>query len=339
MQIPLDPQRRMQQLPRRPSHSTLPMPLAHVIASCTDRKRLPVPPRRRMRNVRARDLDRRFEAWQRALSGFPALTTDAANMYCGDHWSIARELPQTASARGWQVRLWVASAGYGLIPANAAIASYSATFAPGHPDSVAIHDAATWREGVRRWWQLQGTVPGPESAAPRSITNLASTAPDAMVVLASAVYVDAMEDDLQAARNALEDQGRLTIVSGKPRRETALRSNWVETDARLRQVLGGAVGSLHARVTRHLLTTLDPAQFSAAAAREATQGLLASAPPLPVYERVPSTDNQVAAFIRRALRRTPTARHTPLLREYRASGRQCEQSRFRMIFERLAEES
>lgn len=315
------------------------MPVAHVIAACTDRKRLPVPPRRRMRNVRVHDLDRRFEAWRRVLSGFPALTTDAANMYRGDHWSIARELPQTASARGWQVRLWVASAGYGLIPASATIASYSATFTPGHPDSVAIHDTAAWREGVRRWWQLQGSVPGPDLVAPRSIAHLATTAPDALVVIASDVYVDAMEDDLQAARNALTDAERLTIVSGKPRRKTALSSNWVETDARLRQVLGGAVGSLHARVTRHLLTTLDPAGFSTAAAREATLRLLASAPPLPVYDRAPSTDYEVAAFIKRALRCAPTARHTPLLREYRASGRQCEQRRFRMIFERLAEET
>lgn len=292
-----------------------------------------------MRSVHAYDLDRRFEAWQRALSGHPAHMTEASNMYWGDHWSIARELSRTASARGWQVRLWVASAGYGLIPATAAIAPYSATFAPRHADSIAASDATVWREAIRHWWRLQGNVPGPAPGAPRRIADLAASAPGAVVVIASDIYIDAMEEDLRTAGEVLGDSDRLAIVSGKLRRQSVLAPNWIETEARLRQVLGGGVGSLHARVARHLLTALDSTGFSVAAARDLTRGLLALAPPLPVYDRVPSSDKEVGAFIRRTLRQNRSARHTTLLREFRASGKRCEQNRFRMIFERVRDET
>lgn len=316
----------------------MPMHYVHVVASCTDRKRLPIPARRRLSAVPGRTLTGRFDEWRRRLTTVSSSTLNASEMYSGDHWAIVRALSQTAGPHGWRVRLWVASAGYGLIPADAVIGSYSATFAPGHPDSVVIPGSATGREHPREWWSLLGAWPGPTPSTPRRVVDLAATSPRAIVVIASDTYIDAMEDDLTAARAGLYDADRLVVVSARPRRVTELAANWVETDARLRQVLGGAVGSLSARVARHLLSTLAPAQFGATAARAVTNRLLETAPALPVYDRLPSTDDRVAAFIRRAIRRDPSASHTPLLRAYRASGHQCEQGRFRTIFQRVTRE-
>lgn len=311
------------------------MALIHVIASCTDRKRLPIPARLRLRAIPGRTLVGRFDAWQDRVSSASTGTLPAADLYCGDHWSIARVLTETTGAQGWRVCLWAASAGYGLIPAEASIAPYSATFATGHPDSVVPTWATNVREDLRAWWKLQGSAVGPDATSVRRLTDLAATRPGVLLVIASDAYIDAMEDDLLAARAVLPDPDHLVVVSARPRRSTELGANWVETNARLRKVLGGAVGSLNARVARHLLTNLDPAQFSATAARALANELLATTPALPVYDRTPSTDDRVAAFIERAIRRDPSVSHTPLLRAFRAAGNQCEQRRFRTLFERV----
>lgn len=337
--ILLDLRKRLRQLPAaNPSPSSF-MALVHVIAACTDRKRLPIPAQRRLRAIHGRTLDGRFASWRRALASGAPGDRCAADLYSGDHWSVVRALAKTAASQGWRVRLWAASAGYGLIPADATIVPYSATFVSGHPDSVTTADSSTWREDVRAWWRLQGAAPGPDLSAARRVADLAAEGPRAILIVASDAYISAMEEDLVAAREALPDPERLLVVSARPRRATDLVVNWIETDARLRQALGGAVGSLHARVARHLLTTLDPALFSASAARTVIHRLLAGTPALPVYDRATTTDDRVEAFIRRARRHDPSACHTPLLREFRRSGYRCEQSRFRAIFDAVTRET
>ncbi len=314
------------------------MALVNVVVACTERKRLPVAARHRLRSIRGQDLDRRFEAWQRALESNGPGTTPALDLYSGDHWAVARELPMYVASRGWDLRLWVASAGYGLIPAEALVTPYSATFAPLHADSVVTAGASDWSDGIRYWWRLHASVPGPAPKGPRRIADLAS-GDEAIVVVASDTYVHAMEDDLLTARRSLSKPERLIIVSARSRRSTALASNWVETNARMRLALGGAMGSLNVRAARHFFDVLGPSELDVQSARAFGTKLLSSSPDLPVFNRTPSTDNQVFAFVRRSLLIDPFARHSPLLRQYRDSGRQCEQKRFRAIFEQVAKET
>lgn len=315
------------------------MVTVHVIAACTDRKRLVAPRRRQMRSIHAHDLERRFEAWKKVIASKPAETTRVSNLYCGDHWSIARRLSETVKSRGWAVRLWVSSAGYGLVPEDAEIGPYSATFAPGQPDSVATGDPSTWRDQVRRWWGYLGTLRDSDQSLPRGVTELVKTSPGAVVIVGSDLYVDAMEDDLIGSREALPHPDQLIVVSSRPRRTTALSANWIETNARLRQGLGGAVGSLNVRVARHILRELEPDDFSANSARELIAGLLREASALPIYDRRPCTDAEVMAFIRNAMKHDATVCHSPLLRKLRSSGFQCEQGRFRGLFESVSRET
>jgi hypothetical protein len=51
-----------------------------------------------------------------------------------------------------------------------------------------------------------------------------------------------------------------------------------------------------------------------------------------VHQRERADDDQVRAFIRNAIRKQQDLSHTRLLREFRASGRACEQKRFRDLF-------
>src|SRR5262245_42960354 len=105
----------------------------------------------------------RAERWWRRLSTHSTETVPAVDLYGGDHWSVARSLPEVAAASGFDAYLWVASAGYGLVPADARLRPYSATFAAGHSDSVCLArtDGTTRSKFARDWWAHLGEMPGP----------------------------------------------------------------------------------------------------------------------------------------------------------------------------------
>src|SRR5262245_42286208 len=113
----------------------------HVVVACTDRKRRLAGAPLRLGDVRGPTLKERCHAWWGALSRAPA-SLPARDLYAGDHWAIARSLPSIAQSRGFIPSLWVASAGYGLVPADLLLAPYSATFAPDSPDSIVAGCAA-----------------------------------------------------------------------------------------------------------------------------------------------------------------------------------------------------
>src|SRR5438132_6811991 len=107
-----------------------------ILASGTERKRRPVPTALRLADVRKRGVGQRVSPWWQRLMVHRGDTLPATDLYAGGHWSVVRRLPEVARTRGLRPTLWVISAGYGLVPANARLHAYSATFAPGHVDSV-----------------------------------------------------------------------------------------------------------------------------------------------------------------------------------------------------------
>src|SRR5262249_29721629 len=98
----------------------------HIVVTCANRKRHVVAPPLRLGNLGQRRPAARFAAWTARLgsSGHPRYR--ALDLYAGEHWQVVRNLT-TNTALGASAVLWVASAGYGLIPADAAICAYGAT--------------------------------------------------------------------------------------------------------------------------------------------------------------------------------------------------------------------
>jgi hypothetical protein len=304
----------------------------HIVVACTDRKRatagLPV----RLRDVPEKSVDKRFAMWWSNLSAAPA-TSSASELYVGDHWSVALTLCDTARRVGFEPTLWVASAGYGLIPGDARLAPYSATFAVDSPDSVTA-GASDPRRTSEEWWSALGGEALPSSTSPRQVSELVSREPAAMVLLvASPAYVTAMRADLSAAVDATAGRGRLLIVTSNPGpADERLRECWVPSEAPLRIALGGALTSLHVRAARHLLERASPSTLDAASARKTLEDVVARSGPMPRHERERGTDSQVRAFIRGRLASGAKLFQTGLLREFRAAGNACEQSRFRELF-------
>lgn len=305
----------------------------HIIVTCANRKRYPVPAQLRLRDLQERRQGLRFAAWTRRLDAEEP-SVQATDLYGGEHWQVARGLPAVV---GDSARLWVCSAGYGLVSAETYLHPYAATFASGVPDSV----GETGSE-VRAWWHRLTEWTGPDLRQPRSFADLARRDPQSTVVaVLSEAYVRACSDDLREAADSIGDRDRFAVI-GPAKSGDAIDHMLVPVTARLRTVVGGSLQALHARVATHLLTTTQAHRGTISRARlcEAAQQAEADAPP-DSSRRVGGirlSDEAVRAFIRLELAAAP-ATATVLLRRLRQSGRSCEQARFKHLFaDTIAEE-
>ena len=309
----------------------------HIIVSCTDRKRAPVPPELHLREVHDEPPEPRARRWWNQLERHPHPTQPAESLYAGDHWRIARELPALAAEARFRPRLWVVSAGYGLIPAEAPLRPYSATFTRRHADSVA--PTATPRATpalLRHWWRALAERPSPLPGAPRLLHELARTSPRArLLVVASPAYISALEEDLALAARALHRPEHLLILSAPAAgARGVLAPHWVPSEARLRMTLGGALPSLHVRLARELLRharDTGAALMDVPGVQEYYGRLLHRSVHPPRFERTPMTDDEVLQFIARQVR-TEKPSWSAALRRLRDGGHACEQGRFRRLF-------
>ena len=315
--------------------------LLHIIANCTDRKRAPVPADLRLRSLPPGNVATRTQHWSQRLHNRKSQTFEAVDLYAGDHWAIVRALPEIARAAGFDPLLWIASAGYGLVPTTARLQPYSATFAPGHPDSVCTGgDNRNRTSDLRSWWHELAKFPGPASNAPRSIKDLTAQSPAASVlVVASPDYVSAMTDDLVAALGHLNDRERLAIISAPTARTSEpLHPHVVPSVARLQPELGGSRTSLHARLARRILEDTLDGTLRISELRVRWEDKIRKSPELTKYCRQSMSDAQIREFLCEERAKNPQGSHTQLLRKLRDSGRACEQARFRALFHNLTED-
>jgi hypothetical protein len=212
--------------------------------------------------------------------------------------------------------------------------SYSATFSGGDPDSV-----TRWRNGenqtesMQLWWRLLSTRRDPSSASARSITDVASGYPNAALLpVASETYLRAIGEDLQQASCQVTDPDLLCIISAGSKESGSLKRYITPSDARLRTVVGGGIGSLNVRIARKFLTESKKVPIRAMVLRERYSDLLAEQPLPQRYMRQQVANDQIINFIRVALRSDPIVSRSSLLRRLRDSGVASEQSRFSSLY-------
>ena len=138
----------------------------NLVVSCTSRKRYEAAPGLAAHRLVGTDVQARLRTWKELLSATPEEKYPAEDLYMGEHWSVTRDIASNASDRGWDLQLWICSAGYGLIRPSTRINSYQVTFASGTIDSV----TAWGRNASWKWWNgiCSYTIPG--ELAPRSLT-------------------------------------------------------------------------------------------------------------------------------------------------------------------------
>lgn len=318
-----------------PDSVMTPGPDLVVIASCTQRKTVPAPPDLRLR--RYRGTQDRIGRWRAALERSDATSLPAIDLYGGDFFSVVRDILAVAEQRGTATALFIASAGYGLVSAHADLKPYSATFAGG-PDCVYAGSSKrdSLRQQLRDWWLALGRWRGPHGyRGPRTVEQIARSWPNASIlVVASPTYVRAMMEDLERAASALRSKAALAIVSSVVGFPRELDAHLVPSVGALRTALGGTMGSLHARTARHLLGHADMPLDAPHLKRTYTR-MAARVRPRALPARESRSDAQVREFIRSTVKALGPLSCTKMLRFHRDSGFQCEQRRFRSLFEEV----
>jgi hypothetical protein len=300
----------------------------HLVVTCTNRKTRVVPDRLRLGDLREQRPRQRFAAWTHRLSTSVVDRIAAVDLYAGEHWQIARNLPLSLQQ---PTNLWVCSAGYGLIAADTPISPYAATFTTGEADAAGSTPAA-----MRDWWSRLGGWTDAGRRTPRSFTALARQNPQATIVaVLSEAYLRACADDLRHAADCLADRQQLAVI-GPSRRCPEIDDLLVPVAAALRPVVGGSLQALNVRAAAHLFAA-SADDLSSATLRKLAEQAIAAAPP-DLSRRSGGqrlTDNAVRDYITGHLANGP-ATATRLLRQLRQAGQSCEQSRFRALFTEVA---
>jgi hypothetical protein len=308
----------------------------NLIVSCTKRKT-----RDARASLRLRDLagpatvEERVGAWIRRLRAERSGLLPARGLYCGDHWAVVRSIAEGVPGNGQAVRVWVCSAGYGLVTLDSHLAPYDATFTPGQPDSVVPSGLPAPREAIPAWWAALCDWKGPEGAACRSIAAVAAAHPDDFLLVAlSTDYLTAVAEDLRAASSALSEPDRLAVICAGADTLTGLDTHLLPCDARLQAVAGGALASLNVRLAARVLGS-SRKELSLARCRSLLRRWMSAEPERSAPARAPLTDDDVTGFIRQSLARAPGLRPTPLLQLLRKQGKACEHGRFVRLFQEV----
>lgn len=252
------------------------------------------------------------------------------DVYAGEHWVEFLRVVDCPPP-GAEVRGWVASAGWGLIPLEAEIAGYSATFSGGAPDSIGGLGVSNGD-----WWESLAEWGGPCPGSSRSVERLVrgSQPGDLVVVAASPPYLGAMVSDLAAACQAAKAGAGADILvmgAGVPQDLKETFPGHVSTfNSGLQRLVGGSLIGLNIRVLGEALKKAGPSRTRMQAWVQKS-GAKYPAGPGPL--RVRADDLHVARFISDRLDEDPAAKASPLLREWRGRGMACEQGRFRDIYD------
>ena len=305
------------------------------MVTCTNRKTVPPETRLEIRTLNARGTANRVQHWIRRLTASNRATAIVAReLYCGEHWSVVRSIPSVAKRAGRSPRIWICSAGYGLISSQSRVHAYSATFAANDANSVTNGSGGKARiHAAKQWWTKLAQWKGPDQQPVRTFSELARKYPnEPLLVVASRDYVLAVEDDLQNAAKELNNPSLLMIISAGTRRLGILTAHLLPCDARLQHCLGGTRLSLNARIARRLIGNSTASKIDVPSAKRYLAALLRAQPHIPAPSGIRSTNSEVRRFITLEVGAGRGTSRTKMLGKFRASGKACEQSRFADLY-------
>jgi len=314
----------------------------HVIVTCSDRKTRPVELGRSVRSLRGKRLDVRIAEWKRALQGMRrGDPVRAAELYSGDQWSVAKSIPGFGDTETGQVRLWICSAGYGLLSTETVVQPYNATFTTGHLDSVVSSDAFDSGE----WWRRLAKWTPRGHNGPRSLQalaeQLAATRNSFMLVAVSEPYLRAIASDLRDAMDVRGMRKRIGIISvgGKSLLRDSIHQDYaslaeafIPADARLKRKVGGAMQSVNVRLARYAVASRSEWYPERAELVRRFAVLSSATPEMHVPRRERLTDDEISVQIGRIRRQCADATASSALRTLRDRGLACEQHRFSTLF-------
>ncbi|MFM8857142.1 MAG: hypothetical protein ACKOI2_08060 [Actinomycetota bacterium] len=283
-----------------------------IVVNCTERKSHKPSPQLQVRSLPDGNVPDRVRHWQRRVQD-AAPASALIDLYQGEAWQQVRGLVGDATRMGFDVRLLVASAGLGLRDANSKAPAYAATFATGHPDTVAPTGSPS-----QSWWKALTTFEGSGS--------LTETTDERVLLVLSETYARAMNDELTSlARRG----GDLLLVGGSRDTDGLPR---IPADMGLRRQLGGTASSITLRMARRWLAKSRGGTLYNTATSRRWLKWADSVSELERYDRTPTDDPTLRELIRHLKAADPSLSATRALRKLRDSGVACEQKRFGRLF-------
>lgn len=315
------------------------MPCLHVIVSCSNRKTGSLSENLLLRNVPAESVCKRAKKWAKVLTLNKGNGRPAREVYSGNHWAVARELP-SMSTENLRVQLWICSAGYGLLRDDAPILPYGATFTPGHKDSVAERtNTVDFAEQLGQWWSALASCLDKPSA-PTTIEALVEMNPnDSFLVAMAENYLWAVSKDLATASRQIQPDRIGIITSTKKTLPGDLESFRIPVNHNLQPLVGGSLISLNVRLARLAIRdALAAGGFSQHLLNSQFQERLDYSISISRPTRAAVSDDYVMGFIRSQLKADSSFSRTRMLRAFRDNGRACEQNRFAGLYRRIVTE-
>lgn len=229
-----------------------------LVTLCTNRKRLAASPTLRARTLPSGTQPFLADLWARRVYNARD-RVPAARLYAGRGFREA-----LATVDGDASRLWVASAGLGLVRGTDDVPPYDLTLSPSSQDAVQgrVHGGAF--EPANWWMTINSALPSRST-----LRLLVSSRPDDLFVLTlSESYSPLLIDDI--AQLAAADLDRLRIVGSmrKERLPDHLRTIAISYDSRFDgpdSSQRGTRSDFPQRVTRHFVASILSAQPTAPA--------------------------------------------------------------------------
>ena len=299
----------------------------NVVVTCAARKSRSPLPGLAVRDIADHDFSSRLSQWVSRLERSRAEERIvASSLYQGDHWATVRRLLSDIDDANRSVKVWIASAGCGLLSPQTLIPPYAATFSPNEPDSVAENVVQR-----RLWWSGLGRMQF-STEGPRSLEALVKSSPEsALLVAASPEYLSAISGDLEKAAAAMARTEALVVLCRAGVKLGALDHAKVYLGADLSVAVGGALTSLNARVARWLISHLQ-GSFDRGEVHQAIDELRSACKRRPSTVRTKSSDEQISKFARDLLANDREASGSAALASFRRAGMAAEQRRFQDLF-------
>lgn len=311
-------------------------PHINVVVTCAARKTEPAAAQARVKNLKRKTLKGRFMEWSLRMRNNSKKAVKAIDLYRGNSWSIIRKL-QEDRKHGKKLRLWIISAGHGLISADTLVAPYAATFADGHVDSV--KPARPHSNAAGDWWKKLIQWRRQARHKVSSISDIAKSYPDEpMVIAISKEYLSATYDDIVDALKRLPSPDKMVIICTGAKKNGALADNFLPCDARFENHFRCCRGDLNAYLLESVVKSHGASDISAAKLKARFRRKLDKLPEITPQNRSRLLDRCLEAFITFNLIDHGGGSHTNLLRLLRSEGCACEQKRFRKLFFRVKRE-
>jgi hypothetical protein len=308
--------------------------VVNVVVTCSHRKSATAESALLARNLPQGSVKGRAEEWGNRLRQTASNLYRAIDLYQGDHWATVRTLIGDGERLiDRRVNVWIASAGCGLIFPGTPIPAYGATFSTRDPDSVVSRP-----EARREWWGALARLKWRDKKWPSTVAAIAALYPNSpLLVAASPDYLDAMADDLSAAREKLSDSQYLSILCRHGALSGFLEDSKVYVSADLSSKVGGALTSLNARIVKWLITA-GPNILSLSSVSGAVESLRQQCEPRRLPVRRKTTDAEIIEYIRPRLLSNQLLSGSAALSAFRSDGKAAEQKRFHRLFRAAREE-